>query len=120
MAQLCDATAKLVDAVMAVTVVAAPPVFVIVSTCAGAVVFIDCPPKSREAGVVEMIAGAFVTTTPLLVPVIELVTVSVAVIVHVPTDFRVADAVAAPAVKVVLAAGEAASGSVLVKRAVPA
>ena len=52
------------------------------------------------------------------VPVIEAVTVSVAVMVWVPAEFSVAEKLPAPWVSVELA-GRTAWGSVLVKRAVP-
>src|SRR2546430_1771254 len=50
-AQLFAITAKPAAAVTEVTVTGAPDVFLIVVVNAGAVVFIDCPPKSRVEGV---------------------------------------------------------------------
>ena len=64
-------------------------------------------------------AAAALTAMVLLVPVIELVTVSVAVIVWLPAVFRVALKVPAPLVRVLLA-GRVAWPSLLVKWTVPA
>src|SRR5262249_62201611 len=64
------------------------------------------------------VAAAAPTAMLLLVPVIELFTVSVAVIVRLPDVLNVAEKVPAPLVKV-LSAGRVAAGSLLVKCAVP-
>ena len=65
----------------------------------------------------KWVAGA-VTLMPLLVPVIELVTVSVAVIVCVPEVFSVALKVPVPLLSVLLAGSDAVP-SLLVKWTVP-
>jgi hypothetical protein len=89
-----------------------------VTASAGAVVFIDWPPKSRDVGASVSWAGGIVTSISALVAVSEAVTVSVAVILCLPTVLSVAETVTVPLVRVVFAGGVAAA-SVVVKRMVP-
>src|SRR5476649_937456 len=64
-AQLC-VTPKELDTVTPETVMVVEPMFVSVIDCEGAVVFIDCPPKSSDAGLAESAvatAGLGITRT---------------------------------------------------------
>ena len=78
-------------------------------------------PAVAEAGAetAKCVAVAALTAMVLEVPVIDAVTVSVAVRVWFPAVFKVAEKVPVPLVKVALA-GSVAAPSVLVKCAVPA
>ena len=67
---------------------------------------------------VKCVAAAGLTVMAFVVPVIELVAVSVAVMVWLPAVFSVAEKVPVPAVSVLLAGSEAAA-SLLVKCTVP-
>ena len=71
------------------------------------------------AATVKCVAAAADTAIEFDVPVIEEVTVSVAVMVWLPAVFSVAENVPTPLVKVE-SAGNTAAPSVLVKRTVPA
>ena len=70
------------------------------------------------AETVKCVAGCTVTTMEFEVPVMELITVSVAVMVWVPPILRVAEKVPVPPVSVELD-GKVASTSLLVKWTVP-
>ena len=66
----------------------------------------------------KLLAAAALTATRPLVPLMELVTVSVAVMVRLPAVFSVAENVPAPLVSV-LSAGSTACASPLVKCTIP-
>lgn len=72
--QVLLATAKLADAVTPVTVIGLPDVLVSVVDTAGEVVFIDCPPKSSDAGlaVIAPEARLNVAVTPLATSIVTL------------------------------------------------